>query len=496
MTIASRLRGIMAVFLVLLMIILATHTLAMQRAVEGSRVLTGLAASSRVATQRAEAVAGMESSARKYLVTRDRGYLHQLLILDGTLDGPADSVEAGTVHPQRLVSGALRAALAETHAAVARVGDSAATAPYTRTAVERTLSALGALREANADARRATDAAMTSELARVDGIARSARRLLLGLGIAALALGIVLAGLLIRSILQPLRALARGTSEIANGQFGYRLPARAGDELAEVAADFNRMAERLDELDRLKRDFVTNVSHDLKTPLSSMQETSEALLDGLAGPVSEKQRQLIAMNIESGRRLSSMLTKLLDLSRLEANVPRTLGVIDLGELVKRAVDHLNAGRATRAGRAAVTLTLPEHSVLVRADAGEIAQLLDNLLENASKFSPPEGRIQVAIHGDAADDARLILTVADEGPGIPDGDKERVFERFHQTATGRGVRARGVGLGLAICRHIVTLHGGSIHVRDNAPTGCVFVVTLPALFPVDAMAERELEASLA
>ena len=496
MSIANRLRGIVAVFLLVLAVILATHFVTMRRTVDGSQALTALAARSRLATQRAEAVAEMASAVRKYLVTRDQGYLLRLRVLDASLERGGDSAQFGGAHVPLPVSEALRASMVETHTAVALVGDSAAATEHTRNAVARTLTALEAVRLANADLARDIDAAMTNELAKVNALSRFARCLMLGLGIAALALGVVLAGFLARSITRPLHALARGTREIAAGHFGYRLSPQGHDELAAVATDFNRMAERLDELDRLKRDFVSNVSHDLKTPLSSMQETSEVLLDGLAGPVTEKQRQLIAMNIESGRRLSSMLTKLLDLSRLEANVPRTVGVIDLGQLVTRAVDHLNAGRAARGGRAVVTLTLPDNPVLVRGDAQEIAQLLDNLLENASKFSPPEGRIEVGIHGDPGDAGRLILTVADEGPGIPDADKERVFERFHQTATGRDVRARGVGLGLAICRHIVAAHRGSICVRDNAPKGSVFMISLPSLFPVDAAVERELEESLA
>ena len=496
MSIANRLRGSVAVFLLVLGAILATHAITMQRAVDGTQALTALAARSHLATQRAEAVAEMASAVRKYQVTSDQGYLDRLRVVDGSLDGGIESAEVPDARATLPPSEPLRAALLETHAAVALVGDSAAATAHTRSAVARTLTALEALRRANADFARSTDAAMTSELARVHSLSLIARRLMLGLGLAALVLAVMLAGLLIRSITQPLRALARGTREISAGHFGYRLSPQGRDELAEVATDFNRMAERLDELDRLKRDFVSNVSHDLKTPLSSMQEASEVLLDGLAGPVTEKQRQLIAMNIESGRRLSSMLTKLLDLSRLEAKVPRTVGVIDLGQLVTRAVDHLNAGRAARGGRAVVTLTLPDNPVLVRGDAQEIAQLLDNLLENASKFSPPAGRIEVGIHGDPDDAGRLILTVADEGPGIPDADKERVFERFHQTATGRDVRARGVGLGLAICRHIVAAHHGSICVRDNAPKGSIFMISLPTLFPVDATVAGELEESLA
>src|SRR6185295_14786427 len=136
---------------------------------------------------------------------------------------------------------------------------------------------------------------------------------------------------LVRSILRPLDALARGTREVAAGRFHARIDASTGDEFARVARDFNSMTERLGELDRLKKDFVAKVSHDLKTPLSSMQETNRALLDHMAGPLSDKQRRLLELNAESGQRLSAMLGKLLDLSRAEAGLRPTLQTIDMNE---------------------------------------------------------------------------------------------------------------------------------------------------------------------
>jgi two-component system sensor histidine kinase GlrK len=243
------------------------------------------------------------------------------------------------------------------------------------------------------------------------------------------------------------------------------------------------MAERLEQLDRMKRDFVSNVSHDLKTPLSSIQETTVAILDQLAGPLSERQRRLLELNQESGRRLSSMIAKLLELSRLESVRTPTFELVDLVPLACRAIDRANAARSMRQGERGrgpvATVADPETQVLVRADAEGITQLLDNLIENAVKFSPPDGRVTVTIEGGAADTG-VILSIADEGPGIPDSDKERVFERFYQTETGRSVRSRGVGLGLSICRHIAGVHGGRIWVSDSVPRGAVVNVWLPGL----------------
>lgn len=293
----------------------------------------------------------------------------------------------------------------------------------------------------------------------------------------ALALSVLLSALLVRSIVRPLGALAHGTREISAGRFSHRLDDAGSDEFAQVARDFNAMTGRLEELDRLKRDFVSNVSHDLKTPLSSMQETSAVLLEELPGPLTEKQRHLLSLNQESGRRLASMLAKLLDLSRIEASPAANGEMVDVTWLVRGIVGRFNAARPARAP--VVTLHEAEPRLLLRADADGLGQVVENLLENAIKFSPPDGTVRVALAELPSRDV-VLLSVADEGPGVPDAEKERVFERFYQTAAGRTVRSRGVGLGLSICRHIVEAHGGTIWVADHEPRGAVFCVRLPAL----------------
>jgi two-component system sensor histidine kinase GlrK len=334
--------------------------------------------------------------------------------------------------------------------------------------------------------------AITRQFADSERAARTAARISWAVAFGTLLLGVLLSALLVRSIVRPLDRLAKGTREIAASRFAYRLDARGSDELAEVARDFNAMSERLEELDGLKRDFVSNVSHDLKTPLTSMQEANNVLLDELPGPLSESQRQLLMHNQESGRRLSSMIAKLLDLSRLESMPALNCELLDAAAVVQRAVDRANAARSK--GGALVTFEAPEapeapgQALLLRGDADGIARVLDNVLENAIKFSPSNGAVSVTLvqHGDA-----LTISIADEGPGIPDVDKKRIFERFYQTQTGRAVRSRGVGLGLAICRHVVAAHNGSIWVTDNVPRGSIFCVSLPGVVSVtDAATSAE------
>ena len=154
------------------------------------------------------------------------------------------------------------------------------------------------------------------------------------------------------------------------------------------------MTERLDELDRMKRDFVSKVSHDLKTPLSSMQETISALLDELPGPLTPKQRQLLELNRDGGKRLSAMLSKLLDLSRIEAGLEPDFQMVDVVQLVRHSVERMNAARRERGLQ--TSIAEPVRRLLVRGDSAGLAQVFDNLLENAIKFSPSGAEVGVTI----------------------------------------------------------------------------------------------------
>ncbi len=341
----------------------------------------------------------------------------------------------------------------------------------------------------------ASQDAMTAELEAAEAAEQDAEQVTLGAAAAAVLLSIILTALIARSILEPLARLAEGTREVSAGRFSHRLTPSGNDELARVAREFNAMTERLDELDRMKREFVSKVSHDLKTPLSSMQETTAVMLDEVPGPLSPKQRQLLLINQESGQRLYAMITKLLDLSRIEAGLDAERQVINVESLLRRSVDHLVEGSSATRVRVDAE-SGPGLRVLGELDS--LTQVFDNLLDNALKFSPFDGNVGVRLttvssrgtipperwaavrRSGIRAPASVLVTVSDEGPGIPDDEKERVFDRFYQTAAGRSVRSRGVGLGLAICREIIAVHGGAIWVADNEPRGSVFHVLLPGI----------------
>ncbi len=299
---------------------------------------------------------------------------------------------------------------------------------------------------------------------------------------------------IVRSVLMPLSQLARGTRAIAEGDFSYRLDVSKKDEFAQLASDFNTMARRLEALDQMKRDFVSHVSHEIKSPLASMRETTELLLDGIPGVLTERQKRLLELNLKSNQRLSSMIGNLLDLSRMEAGVMEyELRSQDLLPLLRAAIAEFEV--QAREKRIEIKCSLPQPPLLVQCDEDRIVQVFANLIGNAIKFSPSSSAIEVDAEStmdipssapsgfrrprfaSSENGAYAVVSIRDSGPGVPDADKKKIFEKFHQVKLGVKLPGQGVGLGLAICRTIVDAHHGAVWVEDNPSGGSVFRLLL-------------------
>jgi len=301
-------------------------------------------------------------------------------------------------------------------------------------------------------------------------IGTNAERVSWIVGVFALFLGVVVAGLIVRSINEPLRRLTKGTRVIAKGQFWHRLPARGSDEFAELARDFNVMSERLGELDRMKKDFVSHVSHDLKAPLASMRQIMHLLLQQIPGPLNEQQQSLIQLSNNSAERLASMVRNLLDVSRMEAGAMEyQMGAHDIIPVIKGVIDEFDVQAREKEIR--FRLQCDQPSVFVECDRERIVQVIGNLYENALKFSP--NGTEIVTRAGQGDGREILISVSDSGPGIPDDHKEKIFEKFHQVKSGKKIAGQGVGLGLAICKTIVEAHRGEIWVEDNPQGGSVF-----------------------
>lgn len=341
------------------------------------------------------------------------------------------------------------------------------------------------------------DATHTGVQARATRALETAKRTeQLAWGVTALALSLTLIGfwVTLRGIQKPIKRLSSATREVSQGRFDRRVDPGGSDELVELSHAFNRMVSDLWELTRKRSKLLAQVSHDLKTPLVSIQEINRLLLDKIPGDLTLEQDRLLTLNAHAADRLSGMLTDLLDLARLEAGIRYQLETNDLDALLRRALDEFHA----RAREREVTLDLSSPGpLLLRCDGPRLLQLVSNLLDNALKFSPPGSRVEICLHLASQDDAPeapqswlrvderaqryALFSVRDTGPGIPESELEQIFDDFYQspvraeTQPGR----RGVGLGLAICREIVAAHQGAIWARNASPGAQLFVL-LPCL----------------
>jgi two-component system sensor histidine kinase GlrK len=321
-----------------------------------------------------------------------------------------------------------------------------------------------------------------SEVRLAAAASRQAQRVSWVVGVAAASLAGGIALSMARSIGGSFRRFMGATASIAAGEFDGRLPEDRQDEFGELARSFNTMAARLKELDRLKKDFVSSVSHELKSPIASSREIVQLLLDEVPGPVNDEQRRLLELSIRSSRRLSAMVGGLLDLVRMDAGTMRyDMESRDLRALVSAALEEFEVVAKDRDLRIEAGL---DEVAPVCCDADRIVQVVGNLVDNAMKFSRRGSLISIRLENvsDGSEPqlkSGVMLSIIDDGPGVPDAHKRRVFARFQQVKA-EGSRQQGVGLGLAICRSIVEDHGGRIWVEDNPRGGAVFRFVLPSV----------------
>lgn len=249
-------------------------------------------------------------------------------------------------------------------------------------------------------------------------------------------------------------------------------------QLERATADLQAANERLTELDRLKDDFLSMVTHELRTPLTSIRSFSEILHDSPDLEPSER-THFLSIVIRESERLTRLINQVLDLTKIETGrMNWQLTEVDLREVLQDAIASLRQLFDEKS--VAIDIDIPETIPLVRGDRDQLIQLAINLLSNAEKFCAAEtGRVDVAVRPDGR---MLLVSVADNGPGIPDDQQERIFEKFHQVRSGNTGNPLGSGLGLAICRGIVEHLGGRIWVRSKLGVGSTFFFSVPSVRP--------------
>jgi len=308
------------------------------------------------------------------------------------------------------------------------------------------------------------------------------------------ALGIVLAFLTARAITDPITRLTLTIRQVGQGNIGQQADISSNDELGELAGDFNLMSQQLKEnmealsdsyeklyqanlslreLDKLKSQFIANVSHELKSPLTAIVGYTEYLLDGKMGPISPAQQKGLEVIRRNLRKLTHQIIELVDITSIEAG-RLTLNESDF-EIRPLLEETAASYRAEAHKKKLKILVSAPDKIMVRGDRDRIMQVMDNLVENGMKFSQT-GSITLSAE---AGSPKVLVSVSDTGAGIPAEFLPRIFDRFYQVDGSSTRKYGGVGLGLSIVKAIVEAHGGRVEVSSRLGGGTTFSFDLPA-----------------
>jgi signal transduction histidine kinase len=431
----------------------------------------------RLATAARDAMSVLARMEARLVVMRDvryaRGWTERAVALDEDLRRLRDMVK--TEREREALNAATagfveyRAIVARTQAEMARPepGPPSPDPPPGEAVAERVEAQLEKLVEAiharmvaaQAEAKRLEDRTWASVL----GATGSAVLLaLLGTGFVAL------------RVTRSVRALSAATGAVGAGALRAPIPVGGRDEIGELARSFEAMAAQLRQMDEMKDEFFAKMSHELRSPLTSVREASQLLRDEVPGPLNPKQMRLVDIIGRSSDRLLRLVNQILEMSRLRAGVlPLNRAPLDLDRVVARALEEMRP-QAEEAGVALDRERVGRRFTFV-GDEDRLVQVVVNLVANAIRFTPRGGRIVVRLV-DAG--AELELAVEDTGAGIPERDLPHIFDSYRQAHTGRG----GTGLGLAIVRGVVEAHGGRVTVESQEGKGSRFTVLLPRSLP--------------
>lgn len=412
-----------------------------------------------------------------------RAVREQATRVEIALDTLAGGRYAEVTGAARVKWDSVKAAVAQEHALI-QSGQVAQAdtlrATYIDSLVARTEGSIAAIAEQ-------IDAVGQEQVDSAEETARRASSITLLALCVALAAALILGGWLTRSMLHPIQRLRRGMAMVAAGDFTPQqedIPERS-DEIGDLAHSFHRMTEQLAELDRLKAEFVSIASHELKTPLSVIKGYLSLLIDGIYGEVTEDQRRTLASVGDQTDRLARLIQQLLDVSRFEAGGGRLeIQDIELRPFLEELATSFEALAVQNEIDFGIHLSsdLPE---TIRGDADRLNEVVGNLLSNAFKFTPRHGRIRLLAGG--AEEG-IGIAVSDSGVGVPRDKLPRIFEKFYQVENDAQPRSVGSGLGLAISREIVDAHGGTISAESRLGRGTTIRVFLPLQPPESEAAE--------
>ena len=275
-------------------------------------------------------------------------------------------------------------------------------------------------------------------------------------------------------VIAPLREISNAAKSFAKGKFDVRVPVRGSDEVAELAETFNNMAESLNNYDDMRNTFMSDVSHDLRSPMTSIAGFIDGIIDGVIPP--EQQEYYLKVVSSEVHRLSRLVSSLLDLTRIQAGDRKfTMTRFDVCETAKLIL--ISFEQKINAKNLDVEFDLQEERLYTSADSDAIYQVIYNLCHNAVKFSSDGGKLRISIS--KIKGKKLLIEVFNEGEGISEKNLPYVFERFYKTDKSRGLDKSGAGLGLFISKTIITAHDEKIWVESEYGKNCSFKFTLPS-----------------
>lgn len=396
-----------------------------------------------------------------------------------SLTRTADSLGAlGHAEPSRELrqtSDTLRSALGRLRAAVAAVDTMAIdsiTVAWTQPAIQRAESTITATGRTLEGRSRGIALAASAKATAAFDLAQWALAL-------AIFISAGVAVLITRSISRPVRELQRGMQAVADGDFSREIAVsqQRHDEFGRLATSYKVMARQLAELDKLKAEFVSVASHELKTPINVILGYLQLLDEGVYGPLTDRQREVVATLGTQGQSLARLVQQLLDMSRFEAGGGRIdVRDLTLADLITELEGSFHVLSVQR-GVSFHILCADDLPAVVRWDPDRMSEVLGNLLANAFKFTDRGGRVELEV---TRVGQSVQMVVRDTGAGIPTSQLQHVFRKFYQADNQSAASLKGTGLGLAIAKEIVEAHEGQISVESTPGLGTTFCIVMPIL----------------
>lgn len=289
--------------------------------------------------------------------------------------------------------------------------------------------------------------------------------------LAASAVSVIIAYVFSLRLSKPLKQINNAAKIIADGEFSKRLDIHSNDEIGQLANSFNHMVVALENLENMRRGFIANVSHELRTPMTSIRGFIDGILDGIIPP--DKHKEYLMIVRDETDRLNRLVNDLLDLARMESGeIHLSYKPFNINELIRRCI--IKFENMIIEKEIQIEATFETEEMYVNADSDAIERVIYNLIHNALKFTPQEGKIKIATFYQKD---KVLVSVEDNGIGISSEEIDLIWERFYKSDKSRGRDKSGTGLGLAIIKNIINEHGQKIWVESESAKGAKFVFTL-------------------